>query len=289
LVINGETIDEAAIEQEFANIKAYHEGLANVCCCDRNEEFRDQAREQVIGWVLLSQEARRQWPKVSPDELDAAVAHWKQQQYGDIPPADPDGPMPAYEVALHQQVEQQLRIEKLVESVCENLSPPTEDQLLAFYRANLELFMTQEQVRASHLIKSPQRSEDREQAYRQLCALRERMLAGEDFDTLAHEHTDREDKAVDLGYFGKEDLPAEFALPAFSMRDGEVSPVLVTPYGLHLLKITGRHKSEPRPFGSVREEARALLEAEGRQKKVSELIERLRQKAQVMEVEPEPA
>ncbi len=285
LRVNGELVDEQAIEGQFASIKAWHEGLANVCCCHRNEEFLDQAREQVVGWVLLNQEARRRLPSVEPARLDQAVAAWKREQYGDMPPAEPDGPPPPYEIALREQIEQHLRVEALVNSVCEGLKPPTDDEVRAYYETNLELFMTPEKVRASHLIKSVQRSETREAAYRELCALRERALAGEDFDALAADHTDREDKQVDLGYFALEDLPAEFALCAFSMRDGEVSPVLMTQYGLHLIRITGREPARPRPFDEVAGEARTLMEQERRAARVGALVERLRASAEVEEVQ----
>lgn len=296
LKINGVVIDEQAVEEEFSSIKAYHEGLANVCCCHRNDEFRERAREEVVRWVLLNQEAKDRLPRVDRTQLEEAVAAWKQEQYGDMPDAEPvsqadgDGSdggaeLPAYEIALRKQIEQRLRVEGLVATLCEGLVAPTEEEIREYYDTHLELFMTAEEVRASHLIKSMQKAEDREEAFAELRAVRERALSGEDFDELAKAHTDREDKSVDLGFFTQEDLPAEFSLCAFSMRDGEVSPVLVTQYGLHLVKITGRKAAEPRPWEEVKDAAGAMLEQERQAGRVNALVDDLRAKAEVVDEE----
>lgn len=44
LLINGQRVDESLVSAEFSAIKAYHERLGNVSCCERDPEFRDTAR-----------------------------------------------------------------------------------------------------------------------------------------------------------------------------------------------------------------------------------------------------
>ncbi|MBT3615260.1 MAG: hypothetical protein HN524_04670, partial [Verrucomicrobia bacterium] len=59
LVINGQTIDDAVIDQEFSAIKAHYESLGSMSCCERDGEFRGYARDNITFRVLLTQEAQR--------------------------------------------------------------------------------------------------------------------------------------------------------------------------------------------------------------------------------------
>src|SRR6476620_6572178 len=73
LIINGQRIDDAIVENEFAGIKAYHESLGNVSCCERDPEFRATARDNIAARVLLSQEAARMLPASAEADVDAAM------------------------------------------------------------------------------------------------------------------------------------------------------------------------------------------------------------------------
>ena len=66
LIVNAQVIDDAVLDNEFSGIKAYNESLGNVSCCERDPEFREQAKQNVVGRVLLAQEAaRRMLPRGS--------------------------------------------------------------------------------------------------------------------------------------------------------------------------------------------------------------------------------
>src|SRR5688572_33494960 len=79
LAINGERIDDAVLDGEFSGIKAYFESLGNVSCCERNDEFRGYARQNVIARVLLAQEAMRAHPPVPDAEVEEAIAKLKEE------------------------------------------------------------------------------------------------------------------------------------------------------------------------------------------------------------------
>src|SRR5688572_24817706 len=83
LIINGKTIDDGAVDAEFASIKSYHERMNNVSCCERDPEFRQTARENVIGRVLLAEEAVRAIDPPAAEEVDAALEQLKQQHGGE--------------------------------------------------------------------------------------------------------------------------------------------------------------------------------------------------------------
>ena len=58
-VVNGELLEGTQVEEEFSQIKSWHEQQSQVSCCERDEEFREQARQNVIGRLLLQQAAEK--------------------------------------------------------------------------------------------------------------------------------------------------------------------------------------------------------------------------------------
>ena len=82
----------------------------------------------------------------------------------------------------------------------------------------------------------------------------ERVLDGEDFDTVANEASDKKDDEIDLGFFKQGETMPEIESLTFSMRDGEISPVVATHFGFHIFKVTGRNLPEPVPFTQIKDQ-----------------------------------
>ena len=79
----------------------------------------------------------------------------------------------------------------------------------------------------------------------------------------------------------------EFEALAFSMDDGEVSPVFSTHLGLHIIKVTGRKASKPKPFEEVKDTVRELMIAESREDKFKALVEELKKDAVIEDDDPD--
>ena len=62
LVVNGEEIPDQLVQEEFGQIKSYYERTTQVSCCDRDDEFLEKARQNLIGRALVTQEALRVVP-----------------------------------------------------------------------------------------------------------------------------------------------------------------------------------------------------------------------------------
>ena len=138
-------------------------------------------------------------------------------------------------------------------------------------------------MRATHLFKQVQKVEDRQRLYDELRALRRRVHAGEDFAPLAHEHTDKEDKLTDLGWFKQREFMDEFSTIVFSLEENEMSPVFPSYFGLHLAQCTGRRPPVPRPFDEVRDDVLQQLITEDQHQKSREWVELLKKQATIEE------
>jgi hypothetical protein len=284
LIVNGQRIEDAVIDSEFAGIKAYHENLGNVSCCERDPEFRGMARQNVVARVLLSQEAGRRL-EPSPDaEVDAAVEKLKEEYGGEQWFFARTGLTPETMHLVRHDVDLDLRVRRMMERLADEDGVPSDETLSRYYEQHLEAFKTAEEVRASHILKNPPRGEDRQTAYETLREVRRRLLAGADFDDLARQHSDKADEHIDLGYFKKNELAPEFETVAFSMNVGEISPIFVSPYGYHLVKLTDRRPSVPKPFDEIRDEVARHYREWLKQEKARALVKDLESRAAVEEV-----
>jgi hypothetical protein len=98
------------------------------------------------------------------------------------------------------------------------------------------------QVRARHILLGfPLQATDqqRDSVRREAEELRSRVLGGEDFAALARQFSQDPGSAAnggDLGFFGRTDMVEPFAVAAFALEPGEVSEVVMTPMGYHVIR-----------------------------------------------------
>jgi peptidyl-prolyl cis-trans isomerase D len=139
----------------------------------------------------------------------------------------------------------------------------TEEQI----QERMVAFPEKQEVRASHILLTL----DDENAQQKGEELLEQLRAGADFAELAKEHTKDETSAAsggDVGFFGRGAMVPEFEAAAFSLEPGEISDLVATQYGFHIIKVTDINRVD----------SRALAEAELRQEESVILARSLAQK-----------
>jgi parvulin-like peptidyl-prolyl isomerase len=287
LIINGRPIDDSILDAEFSQIKSYHERMSNVSCCERDSEFRETARENVVGRVLLTEEAMRVTETPAQAEVEAALEKLKAENGGESQLYANLGIAPEQIGLVKQDLELNLRVNKLLEKLVENEAEPADDVLHSFYDANIAAFTNAEERRASHISKGVSRMASREGLLDEFASVREQLMDGADFDALAKAHSDRGSDLIDLGYFRRGDLPEEVELVAFTMRVGEISPVFCSSVGVHIVKLTEIKKAAARPFDSVRDEVRRLWLEQRKRERAQELVKKLQTTAVIEEVPAE--
>jgi len=144
----------------------------------------------------------------------------------------------------------------------------TEPAVKTYYDAN-KVFFDKVFVRASHILirLTPNASEAEKQAAKlKLAGLRQEIAAGKlDFADAARKHSDCPSKANggDIGPFPYKFAVLEpFARAAFAMKVGEVSDVVATDFGLHLIKVTNRDNGQPSDYGKIKEQVKEICARE---------------------------
>lgn len=169
------------------------------------------------------------------------------------------------ESKLKEDIKQQLLLEKMIDAITPGISVP-ESKVREFYNKNSDKAVHPEQVRASHILIAADRSKLTDKARADLkekaVAILKRVKAGEDFAKLARENSDdpmSKMRGGDLGFFPPPEMMPNFTKAAFALKIGEVSDVVETDYGYHIIKVTDRRPAGKFSFDQVKEQIYAGL------------------------------
>jgi len=133
-----------------------------------------------------------------------------------------------------------------------------------YYQNNKEKFGQPKRVKVRHILirADAKDAEASARAKQKAESVQKEAAAGKDFALLAKQYSDdpgTKDRGGDIGYISRGMVVPEFEQAAFSMKVGEVSPVIQTPYGFHILKVDDIQEAKPEPLEKVKDQIDALL------------------------------
>ena len=169
----------------------------------------------------------------------------------------------------------ELEIDSLVASV-----NPSEEELQKFYTDNAARFTAPEERRARHILinaasdaAAAEKAKAKEKAEGLLAELRKNPAA---FAALARKHSQDTGSAVeggDLGVFGRGAMVKPFEDQAFALKVDEISDLVETEYGYHIIQLTEAKGGEKRPLATVRAQIEAELKRASAQRRWAETAE----------------
>jgi len=178
---------------------------------------------------------------------------------------------------------------RLIEQMVPAAGQVTDEEVAEFYKQRLERrFKKPEQVRASHILigtenaSSEQKADARKRAEEILAEARQ---PGADFAALAARYSTCRSKVRggDVGYFGRQDwVPESFATAAFALQVGQISDIVETPRGYHILKVTDRTGPQTLPLEKVGPGIRMFIKDRKLQEELRRYASELRATAQIV-------
>lgn len=168
----------------------------------------------------------------------------------------------------------------------------SENDLKSYYDGHKDEFKAPETVRARHIlikVASGESEENKKKAREKMEGILAKIKAGESFETLATELSDdpgSKQKGGDLGFFARGRMIKSFEDAAFSLKPGEISGIVETPFGYHIIKVEEKKEAGLEPFEKVKDRISQKLLQEGIRSKVSEFIDKAMKDAKA-EVHPE--
>ncbi len=186
-----------------------------------------------------------------------------------------------------QEVKKQLVRTKFIESQLGDQIKVTDEEAKKFYDDNSKIFETPEQVRASHILilSDPNDPNDVKQAAKdKIEDLLKQIKDGADFAELAKANSDDKASAVDggdLNFFPRGAMVPPFEDAAFALAPGQVSDVITTKYGYHIIKVTGHKDASVISFDDAKDDIINILKNQKEAKVVPPYYESLIKAAKI--------
>ncbi|NLI80462.1 MAG: hypothetical protein GX443_02080 [Deltaproteobacteria bacterium] len=163
----------------------------------------------------------------------------------------------------------------------------TEEEMREFYRVNEENLAAPEQVRVRQILirTSPgDTEEERKKTRERAQSVLDRLRNGEEFTKAVNLYSEDPDPEVrksggDLGFFTRGQMIEVIEDAAFSLKKGEISDLIETPFGFHIIKVEERVEAKPRSFEEVKELIRLRLEEDLAAAKGEEFVREAVEKA----------
>lgn len=189
--------------------------------------------------------------------------------------------------SLKEDVKKGIYINAYLEKdVFSKMTPVTEDQKKQEYETNKDKLNVPDEVRASHiLIKAGEKAtpEEKQKAKEKIDALRARLMSGEDFAKLAKENSEDGSAANggDLGYFKKGEMVKPFEDTAFALEKDQVSPVIETQFGYHIIKAIDKKTAHTLTYEEVSGDIEKFLMNKNKRDMVNKTVEGLKKGAKI--------
>jgi peptidyl-prolyl cis-trans isomerase SurA len=160
----------------------------------------------------------------------------------------------------------------------------TDEEIGDFYDKHRQDYEGKEAVRIKQILLPVAAGADkstRENAREQAQQLRERILKGEPFEMLAAQYSKGPAAAQggDIGFVERGVIVPEVEKAAFSLSAGQVSDIIETENGFHIIAVVDKRGAGVKPLPAVRNEIKAKIEDEKVAKKYDEWIEDVRKKS----------
>jgi peptidyl-prolyl cis-trans isomerase C len=258
----------------------------------RGAELQSEVLDELIGRELLLEEGSKHIPADIDQKVQMQLDQTKTQAGGE----DEFKKKLAYAGITPEEFTKRIRDSVIIHAAVENLDKAIKispEEVRAYYDKNPDQFKQPESVRASHILirVPPDATDDVKKAKRaQIDAARSLVKGGQSFADVAKkvsEDPGSAPKGGDLGYFSHGQMVPEFDVVAFSLKTNQVSDVITTQFGYHILIVTGRKPAQTMAFDDVKDELTKYL----MQRKGSEVtrdhIAELRKMAKVDVLLPE--
>jgi peptidyl-prolyl cis-trans isomerase C len=267
-VVNGEPIPRSALDEALAQ----RPPIVTPLTAAQRRQIHQEVIAALVDEALVRQFLAKNAPPVDPAEVAKqleALAKGLASQNRSL----------ADFLKETKQTEAQVRanLAAMLQWNAYAASKVTEADLRKYY-AEAKDFFDRTTVRASHIVlrvPSDAPPAERDALKAKLAALRQEIAAGKvPFAEAAAQHSQcpSAPKGGDLGFFARKWMVEEpFARAAFAMKPGELSDIVTTEYGFHLIQVTERKAGAPTTFEGVKDDVRDCYVEEMKLTTIAEL------------------
>ena len=254
----------------------------------RTDEFEDQVRRSVV--VEKLQAALTDWIAVSDAEAEAeykrrnekvklSVVNFPEDKYAESVTATDAEIAAAFEADKDKyRIPEKRKVKYAAidtQAIRERI-PVTAEDIQRHYEDNQKQYSTPEQVRASHILFKTEGKDEADVKKQAEEVLAKVKAPGSDFAKLANQYTEEEigkTRGGDLDFFERGRMAKEFEDAAFALQPGEVSGLVKSPFGYHIIKVTDRKPASKRSLEEVRAQIEDQIKWERAQTEAQRMVD----------------
>jgi peptidyl-prolyl cis-trans isomerase D len=236
-----ELLRQGLLEEKFR--KLVTDGIS-VGPAELQDEFHFKNEKVKLDYALIKPEDLE--AKISPDEAEIRAAYEKNKSTYQVP----ERRVVRYALVDVNQIRQNVQV--------------SDDMLKLQYQANIQQYQMPNRVHVEHILFMTVGKTDAEveEIKNRAEDVLKQVKKGGKFDDLAKKYSEdpgSKDKGGDLGWITQGQTVPEFEKTAFSLPAGQVSDLVKTQYGFHIIKVLEKETAHTKPFEEVKESLRAPL------------------------------
>lgn len=254
----------------------------------KDTEITSELLDRLIDKKLQLQLADKKNITVSPQQINAALEDIKRQNN-----------LTTQEELIQALAQQGMTIENFTRQLTEHIKITIllkrevggqveidEDEINKYYQEHISFYNFMDELRAKHiLIYLPAEASSQEVKEKKELAedLLQKLKEGADFSEMAKKHSNdpSAERGGDLGFFKRGEMLPALEKAAFTLTPGEISPVIKTKFGFHIIQLIEHRRHTPQNNPNVKEEIKQIIYRNKREESLKKWLNDLRKKAKI--------
>src|SRR6266850_2349880 len=253
-----ELIRQGLLEEKFR--KLVTDGIS-VGPAELQDEFRYKNEKVKLDYALIKPEDLE--AKISPDDAEIRAAYEKNKSKYQVP----ERRVARYALVDVNQIRQSVQV--------------SDDMLKQQYMNNIQQYQVPNRVHVQHILfmtVGKTTDAEVEEVKKKAEDVLKQVKKGGKFEDLAKKYSEdpgSKDKGGDLSWITQGQTVPEFEKTAFSLAPGQVSDLVKTQYGFHIIKVLEKETAHTKPFDEVKDSLRPRLLLDQAEKQASEMADQL--------------
>jgi peptidyl-prolyl cis-trans isomerase C len=285
--IGGKSITMQDIQRQEVMLTQQLQGYADSAqIVSMKATIQKQAFDNAINRILLESALVKTGAKAEKKTLDERMEYFRKNFVSDE----------AYNADLakrgmtadefRREIEIGIMAEELFNKRTASIKPVSEQDARNFYDNNEERFVQPERIKASHILLQVNKDDSdaiRAQKKAEATRILGELKKGADFAELAKKYSDCPSKQQggDLGYFERGRMDPTFEKAAFGLKKGQMSGVVETPFGYHIIKAVDHAPASTAPFDEAKQNIMQYLTEQKKQQSLTAYFDSLRSASNV--------
>ena len=253
---------------------------------DQMAKLKNDILNSLIEREILYQQSQKVGIQVTDQIVDDQLAAIKKRFPSETEYKTALSKMNLSEDEVKVQIKRGLSIKELIDQQIASKVVITDEESKAYYDKNPQMFKQPEQIKASHiLIKVDAKADEakKAEARKKIEEVQQKLKDGGDFAALAKEYSEGPSSAKggDLGYFRRGQMVKPFEEAALALKPNEVSDVVETRFGYHLIIVYDTKPEQTLAYADVKDKIIQRMKQEKIEKEAVQYVSKLKKDAKI--------